>query len=384
MEGRTYWQGDVGWIVSRQLSEPMNAPVRIQFVLPSFAGGGAERILLTLLRALDRSRFQVGLTVISGSGPLSHLVPSDVTSTDLRCGRLATALPKLRQSLLDDQPDVVFSTMAHLNSGVLSVSPFLPSRTRFVVREANVPLKGLDGLKRHLQTIAYRRLYHRAHAVVCPSRCVRDGVAALSPPSRNKLSVIHNPIDVEHFRQQASAPIRQPGSGPRLVAVGRLTHQKGFDRIIELLPNLPPDTHLTIVGDGPDRLPLEKSIADLSLSHRVTLTGHITNPWAVIAGADALVLPSRWEGLPNVVLEALACGTPVIATPEAGGINEIAVLATKAVTVVDIGPGFTAAISGLFCRSGRPAPDPSLLPKAFMLGTIVPQYVDLFESLAAG
>ncbi len=123
---------------------------------------------------------------------------------------------------------------------------------------------------------------------------------------------------------------------------------------------------IIILGDGPDRAALEAQIAACGLAGRVSMPGFVTDAARHIAGADALLLPSRWEGLPNVALEALALGTVVIATPEAGGIGEIAGLAAGgAVILAKAGPEFVAAMRGVVPFT-KHAPR-SLLPTQFKL-----------------
>ena len=190
----------------------------------------------------------------------------------------------------------------------------------------------------------------------------------------NSFEVIRNPVDEAGLREAASPPSRWPGMGARFVAVGRLSRQKGYDRLLEALAVVRDDFRVTVFGDGDERAALETQSYALGLVPRVTFAGFDANPAPWVAGADALLLPSRWEGLPNVALEALACGTPVIAAPEAGGIGEIAALAAPgAVTIASIGAEFCAAMAGV------PRNDParlraSLLPDEFRLAAVVAEY----------
>jgi len=271
--------------------------------------------------------------------------------------------------------------MSHLNAGILAIKTSLPSGPRFAVREANIPLRGLHGAKKALQWLAYKRMYNHASAIVCPARQVADGVVRLVPRASDRVIVIHNPVDVAAIRARAISPIRWEGKGLRYVAVGRLTYQKGFDRLIDCLAELPPTSCLTIIGDGPDEARLQSSIRERGFQDRVALKGFLDNPMPYIAGADALLLPSRWEGLPNIALEALACGTPVVATPEAGGIDEIVAAAPNAVSLAHFGREFDEVATQV-----RPKPTPkylsaSLLPKMFERDSVIIQYEALFDSL---
>ena len=168
-----------------------------------------------------------------------------------------------------------------------------------------------------------------------------------------------------------------------LLGAGRLTRQKGFDRLIELMPQLPPNTRLTIYGEGPDRAVLQQRIAELGLGERVKLENFSATLPAAMAGADVFVLPSRWEGLPNVVLEALAVGTPVVASDEAE-VEDVARAAPPgAVTIAAVGPAFADAIRGRTPAASAPAePRPSLLPAAYRREAVVAQFSDLLARTA--
>lgn len=360
----------------------MARPIRVAFILPSFAGGGAERVTLTLLRHLDRARVAPHLIVLSAEGPLAGLVPSDLPMTSLGSQRLRHALPALRRALAAQRPDVAYATIGYTNLALIALRPLLPGRPAVVVREANLPSLSLPRTPwPRLFESAYRLLYPRADRVIASSHRMAGELRGLGVPD-DRLALLGNPVDEAAARQAAATPQRVAGRGLRLVAAGRLTQQKGFDRLLEPFGALPPDSHLTIFGDGPDRDALAAAIDAAGLTDRVILAGFTGQLPAALAGADALLLPSRWEGLPNVALEALAVGTPVVATPESGGIAEIAAAAPAgAVTVAAMGSPFTGALQAL-----RPAPPeslrPSLLPAAYRLEAAVAAMEDLLAAAA--
>lgn len=347
--------------------------IRVAFVLPSFAGGGAERVIITVANALDRAIFAPRLIILDGSGPLAGLVADDVPVTVLERPRLRAALPALRRALLAQATDIAVSTMGYLNVGLLSLRPALPRKMRLVVREANMPLAGTGGHVRGLLGLGMRLLYRRADRVLCPAARIADELVDRYHVPRSRLRVIPNPVDVDRLRQLADPPLRHPGPGLRLVAAGRLVEQKGYARLIALLPDLPPDTHLTILGEGPLRDALTRQIASEGLGDRVHMAGFEAKPWPHYAGADAFVLSSLWEGLPNAALEALAVGAPVIATPEAGGIQEIAEAAPSgAVTIASAGKPMLNAIAAQ--TAGHSRLRTSLLPEVFGLRSVLQQY----------
>ena len=340
----------------------------VLFVLPNFAGGGAERVALLLLAGLDRSAFQPHLAVLEASGPLRGLVPPDTVLHELAQPRLSRALLALISLIRRLRPAVVFATQGYLNVALLAARPLLPAGTRIAIRESNTPSQSLPN-RRHgrLMAWSYRRWYPRADLIFCQHRQTEAELRNDFGVSAQRLAALPNPVPVAALRAAAAAPLRHPGPGLRFVAAGRLHRQKGFDRLIALCGGLPADAHLTIYGEGGEHDALTAQLARHGLSHRVTLAGFSDRLPAALAGADACVVASRWEGLPNVALEALAVGTPVIATPESGGIAELAEAAPPgAVTLAAWGDAFAAAMADRRPRSVQ-APAPSLLPARYGL-----------------
>ncbi len=353
-------------------------PRPVAFVLPSFAGGGAERVMITLANALDRGTFRATIVVFDASGPLADAVDPAISVLDLARPQLRRAIWPLRQTLRRLAPACIVSTMAYVNFGVLLAARTLPRRTRVIVREANMPTATLEaGPWPPLMRGLYRVCYPKAHKVVCPTRAIAEALERDFGASPDRLVVLPNPVDSARIRTAACTPRRRPGQGRRFVAAGRLTRQKGFDRLIEAMAGLDEDDHVTILGAGPEETALKRRVAELGLEARVTFAGFVAEPWPWFAGADAFLLPSRWEGMPNAALEALACGTPVIATPEAGGIAEVAALARPdAVTLAEAGEPLASAMAGV-APVVLDEPRPSLLPAAFDLAAVVDRWQTL-------
>lgn len=351
---------------------------RAAFILPSFAGGGAQRVLLTLLAGLDRTKFEPTLIVFAACGPLSTLCPGDVPIVELGQRRLRNAVPALVRKLRELRPQVIFSTFGHVNLALLAARDMLPGPPRIVIREPNTPSSSLPSLAYgRLLGLGYRVLYRRADCVVCPSELIARELEGLYRIRRRRLARLANPVDAENLRRLATPPLRDGGSGGRFVAVGRLSPQKGFDRLVQLFAQMPSTARLTILGDGVMEAGLRQTIADLGIGDRVTLGGFEPRPWPALAGADACLLPSRWEGMPNVALEALACGTPVIATPEAGGIVEVATAAPPSVILAKFGPDFLGAMKALAGSCSARELRPSRLPPDFELDRVHARFAEL-------
>jgi glycosyltransferase involved in cell wall biosynthesis len=173
----------------------------------------------------------------------------------------------------------------------------------------------------------YRWLYPRADKVICVGDFVADDLATNFRVPRRKLVRIYNPVDFELGRKLANATGNPyEGNGPQLVAAGRLSKEKGFDVLIDAIPRVHaamPDARLTILGEGSLKPDLLAQRERLGLDEVVRLIGFQRNPYPYLKHADLLVLPSRFEGMPNVVIEALVVGTPVVASDCPGAVREI-------------------------------------------------------------
>jgi glycosyltransferase involved in cell wall biosynthesis len=311
----------------------MNNSVRskILFLIPSLAGGGAERVIVNLLRHLDRSKFELILAVVNmNSAVFLADLPADVELIDLECTRVRFAILKIIRLIWRIRPNVVFSTLGHLNLMLAILKPLLPKSIRYLCRETTILSEGLKSYSHpHCWAWAYKRFYNRFDKIVCQSRYMRDDLIANFGLPANKLVVINNPVDISRVRDMAAKPIttgilKDDKHVINLVSAGRLVKAKGFDILIEALALAAnPSIYLTLLGEGSLQQDLQALVKARGLDDQVRFAGFQKNPYAFIAQADAYVLSSRYEGFPNVVLEALACCTPVIATPALGGTQEI-------------------------------------------------------------
>jgi len=353
---------------------------RVTFVLPDFFAGGAQRVLLTVANTLDRARFTPGVVVLNGQGPWRDKLASALPVRDLNRDRVRTAFPAILRALRDEKPDIVISTMSYLNFAVLACRPWLGGNVRFFVREANTPRSIAKGvLGRNAARLAYAMLYSRANGVISPSHLIARELSRDFGVPKGLISVLRNPVDEEALRAGVKKTRRVAGPGHRFVAVGRLSRQKGYDGLVRTIAQYRTDCHVVIFGDGPERARLESMIGETGLKDRIELRGFDPDPAPWVAGADALLLPSLWEGLPNVALEALALGTPVIAAPEAGAIDEIAAEARKgAVRVAQMGENFAARMEATPIRKHQ-MPQPSMLPGVFRKSVATKAYEELLR-----
>jgi glycosyltransferase involved in cell wall biosynthesis len=303
---------------------------RILLVLPSLERGGGERVLLQLARSFLAAGREVHLAVLLGGGPLRGEVPDTAVLHELidaahavKGFRLAyRAFPKLASLLRAIEPQAVLSTMTGTN--LLTVLACKRARVgpRLVLREAASLVNVKSGLKR----LMMRRLYPRATELVAVSTGIARELDRLGL-AENKIHVIHNPVDPEKLRQQAAEdlPLKLRGKVPYIVSLGRLAEQKDQQTLVRAyaLSSLRMSHLLVIVGEGDQRLNLEQLSRELGVEDRLLLVGAMDNPYPILAGASLHVLSSRWEGYPNVLLEALALGVPVVSSDCPHGPREL-------------------------------------------------------------
>lgn len=363
-------------------------PIDVLFVVPRLGGGGAERVFTTLMIHLDRARFRPALAVQDRTGEYSSELPEDVEILDLPQGRFRYALPALLTLLWRRRPAIVVTTRGYVNLLLALAHPLLPPGVAHVARQTALPGRVLgNGLTARLKGLLYRRRLPAVDLLVCQSRDMwEDLIGPYRFPS-DRTTVIHNPVDMTRIRDLARAPIDPGPAKPgrvHLVAAGRLVPQKGFDLLLDALASTGDRYHLTILGEGPERAALDDRARTLGVARRVHFLPFTPNPFAHMARADAVVLSSRHEGFPNVLLEAGACGAPCIAFRCPGGIDEILI---EGMTGLMVPPedvrGLATAITGdryLKMDRGRIIAETA---SRFSVEVVVPQYEREFARLAS-
>jgi glycosyltransferase involved in cell wall biosynthesis len=317
----------------------MNERIRLALVITELEVGGAERCLTQIATGLDRNRFAPVVYALASRPPASRsalvqqlkdaAVP--VQFVGVRASwQLGTAIKRLRRLLAEQRPQLVQTFLFHGNVvGTLSVrglhsSPHAP-------REESPP-RLVHGMRvadpSWLRQAIERRTSARADKVVCVSRSVSAYCAARLRLPADKLVVIPNGIEVEAYTDLQPANLADFGLPPgrrAIVFVGRLHRQKGLDWLLSFAPRLLeqlPDHDLLLVGDGPERARLEARVQALGLERRIHLAGWSPQVPQILRAAEMLILPSRWEGMPNVLLEAMAAALPIVTT-QAEGVQEL-------------------------------------------------------------
>lgn len=290
---------------------------KILFLIPSLAGGGAERVFSLLVRHLDRSSFEPLLALLKKEGPFLADIPPDVEIIDLQSDKSRYSLRKIIQLVRKRKPDIVCTTLGYLNLITLLAGLFFPAKVKTVIRESTFVSESLK-LEKYGRLFAclYGWLYKRADRIICLSEAMKQDLLQQFPLPLDRISVIPNPVDHQLVNRKASAPVGDfppiVNTSRTLISIGRLEYEKGHDLLIDALAQLERDVQLILVGTGKQRESLIEQAEKQGLAGRVHFLGFQNNPFAYTRLASLFVFPSRYEGFGSAIVEALACGLPVV------------------------------------------------------------------------
>ena len=307
----------------------MDVRKKIMIIMPSLTGGGAERVMLTIVKHIDREKFIPIFVLMKKEGRFLHVLetlPKDVEVIDLDANQARYAIFKIAKAIRAIKPDIVFSTLGYLNLLIAIIRPFYSKKIKFISRESNtVSVENKQENYPKLFDWLYKNVYNNFDLIITQSKYMRDDLVENFGTKKDKTAIIYNPVDIENIlkKSQESENGLFPKDKINLIAAGRLAPQKGFDVLVESMSQLEDKFHLTILGEGDDEEALKEQIKRLKLEDKITLSGFAQNPYTYFKHSDLFILSSRYEGLPNVILEANVCGTACVAFDTPGGTAEV-------------------------------------------------------------
>ena len=318
--------------------------IRVLFAIGGMYGGGSERQLLGLLQNLDRDRYEPELYLVTAGGELFPELPDDVPVHifQQRCPEPPSPLPgsafrarirDLAQVLEERRIDVVFDRTYHMTLITAAAVRLRPTpRISVVVSDPQRDFETNHERFRWIKRRLLGRAYREAEITACVSTEVCRSAVLYHHLSAETIETFYNSFDVARIQQRAaeSIPVQfEPKPDwTRIVASGRLCHAKAYDVLIEAMRKLVYEKQLEqiellILGSGELESALREQIRNAKLESHVVLTGFLENPLPLVQAADLYCLSSRYEGMPNSLVEAILCGTPVVATDCKSGPREI-------------------------------------------------------------
>lgn len=306
---------------------------KIGFFLPSCDGGGAERVVITLANGFAARGYDVDLILAASKGPYLVDISASVRVVDLKAGRLIKSLLPLIRYIYRERPSAILSAMDHANLIALMARAIARTPTRIVVSVHNTISKSMGGggaIVRKIILILIPLIYRYADVVCTVSKGASKDFSDFFKIPIDKVQTIYNPFDLKLIESRAAEPVAHPwfveGAPPVLLAVGRLTKQKNYPVLIKAFDILRKKRplRLLILGEGELRNDLMDEIKKYGFTEDdIQIPGFLDNPYAFMARCGVFVMSSSWEGLPTVLIEALACGAPVVSSNCPSGPDEI-------------------------------------------------------------
>lgn len=354
----------------------------IALFLTSFAGGGAEKVTLTLAREFASRKLRVDLVVARAEGALADQVPPTVQVIDLGARRILFSLPALTRYMRTRRPTAFLSPIT-AGSVIAALARSLARVPMRLVVCQHSDLGGMVQAGANGHSRSFLKAVRRAHLAADHSVAISEGVAAdlvrLGVP-RKQISLCRNPIDLEAIGRLAALPPEtywsESDRRPIFLGVGRLTKEKDFPTLIRAFARVRSarPARLVILGEGDERAALEALVTRLGLGDDVRLPGFVGNPYAHMRNAEVFVLSSLAEGFGLVVAEALACGTRVVSTDCPSGPRDILENGRLGALVpVGDAEALAAAMEAALGAEAHPIPD----LQRFDPSTVAEQYLRL-------
>lgn len=294
-------------------------------LLPSLGGGGAEHVAIILANSFGKKGYLVNLTYCKPYHQLASFVSNSVTVHCLNSKRVIYATIKIVLHILKYKPDVVLAIDGSIAIPVGFFRLLFDKKTKIAFRECTIPSLYYNNIKGIAIKKIYPYLLNKFDIIISQSKDMLDDLHTTFKVPYKKLFVINNPISTTKIKLAKPLYLERSSSvKKRFLAVGNLVFTKGYDRLLKIFSLLDRKAYqLIILGDGSDKEALFNMSIDLGIEKEVIFMGYRENRFEYMKASDLFLMTSRFEGFPNALIEALACGLPSIVFRCKGGINEI-------------------------------------------------------------
>lgn len=308
---------------------------KILIFIPSLAGGGAERTIINIMKYIDKNMFNVVLVMVNENIKNNNkheyidLVPEDIEIKYLNCKlsnyNVFKIISRLSKTIYNEKPDLIFSTTIKANIIAIVAKLICKVKIPIVVRESNNRTEaGITILGKLITSYLYKKSQH----IISLSKGVKLDLVNNFKINKNNITVIYNPIDINEISKLSLETVDDiliDNSCKIIIASGRLVEQKDYPTLLKAFKQIQREINckLLILGKGPKEEELKQLCKELNIHNDVVFLGFKYNPYKYMSISDLFILSSRWEGFGHVIVEAMAVGTPVIATNCKSGPSEI-------------------------------------------------------------
>ncbi len=346
-------------------------------VVPTLECGGLERNVAILCNNIDNEQFDVTLVVINNVKQFFPITNPGVKLIDLRITNVRKSLFSILKLSRKIKPAIILTTANHLNLLFAMFKWLFPKNIKIIARESSiVSINTQHSWNPRLFNSLLRNFYKRLDMIVCQSRYMQQDLVKNYAVNLDRTCIIYNAVTIPGQIVSSSNKAEA-----ELITVGRLSKEKGMDRLIRAVAHLKIPFRFTIIGDGHMRDELQKLINDLSLEQKVFLAGSSDRPFSMIANPDLFLMGSHYEGFPNAMLEASALGIPVVAFNAPGGIAELIVNEENGILVdSDSEQEFAKAIQRALSHGFNNKRIQESTLKRFNIEAVMTQWYELFRS----
>jgi glycosyltransferase involved in cell wall biosynthesis len=358
---------------------------RIAIYLRALLNTGIEPVMLNLASQFIQQEISVDFVLNHADERSLSRLPTGVRLIDLKTPGLPAGLPRLVRYLRQERPRALLSAQHLTNEFALLAKRLAGVPTRFIVSEHNtlsIEWRDKPKLKERLTPWFARSVYPWADGIVAVSRGVGEDLARTVHLAEERVQVIYNPIVTPELSRKAAEPVShpwfQPGEPPVILGAGRLTEQKDFPTLIRAFAEVrrEHEARLVILGTGPEQRSLKGLVRESGLEEQVVLLGQVDNALTYMSKAAVFALSSAWEGLPTVLIEAMAVGSPIVSTDCKSGPAEILDNGRYG-ELVPVGDSHALARAILGVLSGGAKPVSPEWLEQFSVARVTRQYVNL-------
>src|SRR5690625_1203892 len=302
---------------------------KILFFMFSLVGGGAERTVVNIMNNIDREQFEVILVLGQRKkDDYVNLVSKDIKILHLNARRVRYCILKLRKTIIEEEPEYTFSTLNPNNISLILANVLaFNKRSKCIIREANNRTESgkVTWINKKLTRFFYNRYSYK---IVALSEGVKNDLTNNFEIIESKIEMIYNPVEICEIKQKSNeeiSDVKFTNNEKIIISVGRLVEQKNFPLLLNSFKIVKKyiNAKILILGIGPLEHELKKMAKGIGVSEYITFLGFKENPYKYMKKADVFVLQSNWEGFGHVIVEAMACATPVVSTDCKSGPREI-------------------------------------------------------------